>query len=81
MLIRILIVKLAGKGMSYAFMKKYNESLECSNKALELDPNNSDNLNNKAWALNGLKRYEEALECSNKALKLDPNSIPDWYTS
>jgi tetratricopeptide (TPR) repeat protein len=81
MLIRILIVKLAGKGMSYAFIKKYNESLECSNKALELDPNNTDNLNNKAWALNGLKRCEEALECSNKALELDPNSIPDWYTS
>ena len=55
-------------------MKKYNEALECSNKALELDANNSDNLNNKAWALNGLKRYEEALECSNKALELDPNS-------
>ena len=73
-LIRILVIKLAGKGMSYAFIKKYNEALECSNKALELDPNSSDNLNNKAWALNGLKRYDEALECSNKALELDPNS-------
>jgi tetratricopeptide (TPR) repeat protein len=66
-LIRILVMKLAGKGVSYAFIKKYNEALECSNKALELDPNSSDNLNNKSWALNGLKRYNEALECSNKA--------------
>ena len=73
-LIRILVMKLTGKGMSYAFIKKYNEALECSNKALELDPNSSDNLNNKAWALNGLKRYAEALECSNKALEIDPNS-------
>jgi tetratricopeptide (TPR) repeat protein len=67
--------------MSYAFLKKYNEALECSNKALELDPNSSDNQNNKAWALNALKNYDEALECSNKALELDPNSIPNWYMS
>ena len=71
---RILVIKLAGKGASYAFMKKYDEALECSDKALALDENNSDNLNNKAWALNGLKKYDEALECSDKALVLDPNS-------
>ena len=31
---RILVIKFASKGASYAFMKKYDESLECSNKAL-----------------------------------------------
>ena len=73
---RILVIKLVGKGVSFAYMKKYKEALECSDKALELDANNSDTLNNKAWSLNGLKRYEEALECSNKALELDlaPNN-------
>jgi tetratricopeptide (TPR) repeat protein len=70
---RIIVIKLTGKGLSYAYMKKYKQALECSNKALELDANNSDNLNNKAWSLNGLKRYEEALECSNKALELEAN--------
>jgi tetratricopeptide (TPR) repeat protein len=69
---RILAIKLASKGVALGYLKKYDEALECSNKALELDPSNSDNLNNKAWALNGLKRYDEALECSNKALELDP---------
>jgi tetratricopeptide (TPR) repeat protein len=73
-LIRILVMKLTSKGASYAFIKKYNEALECGNKALEMDPNSLDNLNNKAWALNGLKRYDEALECSNKALEVDPKS-------
>ena len=71
---RILVIKLAGKGASYAFMKKYDKALEWSNIALGLDENNSDNLNNKAWALNGLKKYEEALEWSDKALALEPNS-------
>ena len=42
-LIRILVFKLAGKAMSYAFIKKYDEALECSNKALELDPNSIPN--------------------------------------
>ncbi len=74
MLSRILVFKLAGKGAAYGFLKKYHEALECSNRALEIDPNNSDNLNNKAWAFNGLKRYEEALECSNRALELDSNN-------
>jgi tetratricopeptide (TPR) repeat protein len=79
-LIRILVIKLSGKGMSYAFIKKYDEALECSNKALELDPNSTDSLNNKSWALNALKKYDEALECSNKALELDPNGA--WaYTN
>ena len=36
-LIHILVAKLAGKGISYAFLKKYNEALEFSNKVLELD--------------------------------------------
>jgi tetratricopeptide (TPR) repeat protein len=73
MLSRILVLKLAGKGTAYGFLKKYLEALECSNKALEIDPNNAWALTNKAWALNGVKRYEEALECSNSALELDPS--------
>jgi tetratricopeptide (TPR) repeat protein len=70
---RVLVIKFAGKAISYAFMKKYEQALECSSRALEIDENNSDNLNSRAWALNGLKRYEEALECSNKALEYDSN--------
>src|SRR6476659_7656454 len=71
---KILSAKLSGKGMALGFLKKYEEALECSNKALELDYKNIDNLNIKTWALNGLKRYDEALECSNKALELDSNN-------
>ena len=50
-------------------LKKYDEALECSDKALGLDigPFNHFALNNKAAALNGLKKYEDALKCSDKA--------------
>ena len=34
-LIRVLITKLASKATSYAFLRKYNEALECNNRALE----------------------------------------------
>ena len=56
-------------------MKK---TLECSNKALELDPKNAWASNNKSLSLKELKKYEEALECSNKALELDANAIPTF---
>jgi tetratricopeptide (TPR) repeat protein len=57
-------------------MKRYEEALECSNKATELESSNAWAWVNKAVALNGMKRYKEALECSNKAVKLDSNNIP-----
>ncbi len=36
---RIIIAKLASKGMAFGFLKRFDEALECSNKALELDSN------------------------------------------
>ena len=38
-LVRLLVIKLSSKAISYAFLRKYYEAIECSNKALELDPN------------------------------------------
>ena len=55
-------------------LKRYDEALECSNKALEINPKNEWAWLVKGLVLNGLKRYDEALECSNKALELDPNN-------
>ncbi len=73
---RLLALKLISRATSCCFLKKYGEALECSNKAMDLDSGNVlDNMNNKAWALNGLKRYEKALECSNKAMELDPKNM------
>ena len=79
-LIQIVPDNLNNKAWVLNALKKYDEALECSNKALDLDPKSAWAFTNKARALNGLKRHDEALECSNKALELDPNSIPNWYT-
>ena len=50
------------KALVFNGLKRYDEALECSNKALKLDPNNDLILNNKAWALSNLRKNEEALE-------------------
>ncbi len=34
-LIRVLVIKLASKAISYIFLRKYGEAIECSNRALE----------------------------------------------
>ena len=59
---------LENKSLALNGLKKYEEALECSDKALGLDiaPYNHFALNNKYSGFNGLKKYKEALECSDK---------------
>jgi tetratricopeptide (TPR) repeat protein len=63
---------------AYRRLRMPKEMIEKCDRALEIDLNNTDALNNKAWALYELKKYEESLECCNKALKVDPNDIDAW---
>ena len=54
---------------------RFNEAIECYDKALKINPNNVKAWNNKAFALHNLNRLDEAIECYDKALKIDPNFI------
>jgi tetratricopeptide (TPR) repeat protein len=66
------------KGMIYIYLDK-NEALNCFNKALRIDPNNSHAWNNKGIMLSALKiSQNEALECLEKALKIKPD-YPEAY--
>jgi len=57
---------------SNAYFTKSNRYI-FYNKAIELNPNDSNAYNNKGLALAGLKRHQEAIECFNKAIELNPN--------
>ena len=57
---------------------RYEEAIECYNKALEIDPDYGDAWNNKGIVLDDLGRYEEAIECYNKALEIDPDNAYVW---
>jgi len=48
------------------------------NKAIELDPDNIDLLNNKAQALETVGKYGEALEFYEKAIKSIPRTQILW---
>jgi tetratricopeptide (TPR) repeat protein len=58
--------------------KLYNDSLDCYQKALELDQSNASTFVGLGVALDHLERYEEELESCQKAIDLDPEYVNAW---
>ena len=56
----------------------YKDSLDCYQKALELDQGNASTFFGKGVALGNLKRPEEALESFEKAIYLAPEFVEAW---
>ncbi len=69
-----LSLSLTDTGGYLAKSKKYNESLELLNKAIELFPENFLAFINKSYVLSKLGRFTEALEVVNQALTIQPNN-------
>lgn len=65
---------LIGMCLSYKGLNKYEESLDCINKALELNSSFRE-LNIKGEILVHLGRYEEALQVLDKAISTNDNNI------
>ena len=53
--------------------EKFDESLQCLDEILEIDPNNIDCLNFKRRIYENLGKYDEAIEYCDKRIKLDSN--------
>jgi len=66
------------KGGALYFLGKYDEAIECYDKAIEIDPNNPVVWNNKGLALYHLDKHEEAIKCYDKAIEIDPNDADTW---
>jgi len=65
-------------GAAYLASGDNDMALECFERALTLNPNNSDALANCAWPLMFEGRHEEALARLERAMRLNPFH-PDWY--
>ena len=52
---------------------KFAEAIECYDKALAIDPQNSNVLSNKGLSLHNQGKFAEAIECYDKALTIDPH--------
>ena len=58
------------KGNILRELDKHEESIECYDKAIELDPKYDNAWNNKGIAFHKLGKNEEALKCYDKAIEL-----------
>jgi tetratricopeptide (TPR) repeat protein len=67
-------IKWNSKGNVLIKLGRYQEVIECYDKALKIYRNYADGWSDKGNALNRLGRYQEAIECYDKALTLDPSN-------
>ncbi len=62
------------KGLVLGSLGRYDQAIECFDKALEIDANDSRIWNGKGYIFGNLGRYQEAIECFDKALEIDTNN-------
>ncbi|PSB52213.1 hypothetical protein C7B67_07825 [filamentous cyanobacterium Phorm 6] len=67
------------KGRCLNRLKRYDEALECLDKAIEIDFNYARAWANKGYVLDILKRYDEALASLDRAITLDDNDKLAWW--
>ncbi|XZN96224.1 MAG: tetratricopeptide repeat protein [Microcoleus sp.] len=66
------------KGRCLNRLERYDEALECLDKAIELDANYQQAWANRGNVLDNLKRYDEALASFDRAIELDANDKCAW---
>ena len=58
-------------------LNKYDEAIRAFDKAIEINPNDSDAWNEKGIALGKLK-YDEAIKAYDKAIEINPQDSNAW---
>ncbi|CAD8148198.1 unnamed protein product [Paramecium pentaurelia] len=66
------------KGQQLSKLQKYEEAIECFDKAILMDSKLLSPYLNKGQTLKRLKKYQEAIECYDKAIQINPKSSPAW---
>ena len=66
-------------GISFSNLACFNEALDCFNRTLAINPDDSHGWLNKGFILNALKRYDEAIKCFDKVLALKPDKWKAWW--
>ena len=58
------------KAYKFLVQGKFQDAIEYYDKALKINPKDSDSLISKGYALSDLKNYDEAIKYYDKALKI-----------
>lgn len=66
------------KGASFSTLGRYEESIDCYERALAIDPQHPAAWNNRGYSLYRLGRPGEAIPCHDQALALDPQNALAW---
>jgi tetratricopeptide (TPR) repeat protein len=70
---------LYNKGFCLFNLQRYNEALDCYNRATELNSKNEYNWLFKGECLRSLHQFQEALDCYEQAIKLNPKDYYFWF--
>ena len=66
-------------GVDFANSGKYDEALNCYDKAIDFRPNDNEAWNNKGMVLYELGNYSEGIKCFDRAIELKPFEKGSWY--
>ena len=66
------------RGITFKSQGRYNEAIQCYDRALEIDPEKAIAWTSKGLALDDLGRYDEAIQCYDHALEIDPKDTGTW---
>lgn len=66
------------KGLDLYSTNKYQDAINCYNRAIEIDPRYAEAFRDKGAALGELGLYAEAIKALDKALEIDPESPESW---
>jgi len=73
------VEELNKKGLDLYNKGKYEEAINCFDKALKINDDVYQVWNNKGLVYYKLKKYEEAVKCFEKALSINPGYTTAWY--
>jgi len=73
------ILSLIQTGAELSQVGDYVNAISCYDKALEIDPNDSNVLVNRGDALTNISNYDEAMQCYDKVLAKNPKSSMALY--
>ena len=66
------------RAVDFIKLGKYEEAIQCYDKALQLNPDDPITWSEKGLSLHYLGRNNEAIQCYDQALKLNPIYAKVW---